>query len=409
MESVNSSSSTPLSNTVCFADPNGEWLSVQESVVEELSQLGEIARLDTSLALVLRCVLVTYFDVRCAQQALTKLRGRTESFLPGAHDCRMVRVKLQAFAEKMDGLKGFGQFGEVANISMHRGDAIVEFYDMRAAQFLLASVGSCATPWTTQQAEQQAAQMRSQRPESEMLSRPGLWGGDANSAAFGTRIPPAPRELPVPRYTDVDEVDPFGGKGGKGKGGHRHRSPVRMKVPKNEFQDFDIDPQRIASSADGRTTVMVRNLAWASARKDFLAFLDECGMSDSYTFFYMPCKKHQKAPAGIAFMNLCSSNDVLKLYGAIDEVTVSNGWRQYGVKSANSKTPAMSYASFQGHDSLVYHFSSSAVLREPDPERRPIFRTTTWDGEHGGQFQYSGQDFYEERHEGSYDHHRESH
>jgi len=34
----------------------------------------------------------------------------------------------------------------------------------------------------------------------------------------------------------------------------------------------------------------------------------------------------------------------------------------------------VSYARCQGHDSLVEHFSLSAVLHEQDPDKRPIFK-----------------------------------
>lgn len=387
-QEIGQSSTASLSNTVCFSDPDGEWPSVEEKTVEELSQFGEIARLDTSLALVLRCILVTYFDVRCAQRALLKWASRTEPFLPAAHDCRIVRVKLQAFAEKMGGLKGFGQFGEVANISMHRGDAIVEFYDMRAAQFLLASVGNCATPWTSPQVEQQASvALRSQRPAPELLARSAALGsrtpshsqGTSEAATFSPELQsssftdgvatfrsPAAHHAPTDPYTD-EGLETGGGKGDKGKGGVNR--PVRTKVTSKEFQKFDIDPQKIEVGEDQRTTVMIRNLSWASARKDFLAFLEMCGLAESYTFFYMPCKEHRNVPAGFAFLNLYSPPDVLRLYLMV----TNGGWGEF-IKNPSAKAPAVSYARFQGHEALAKHFSSSAVLHEQDPDKRPIFK-----------------------------------
>eukprot|EP00913_Durusdinium_trenchii_P018881 g17742.t1 len=75
--------------------------------------------------------------------------------------------------------------------------------------------------------------------------------------------------------------------------------------------------------------------------------------------------------------------DVHKLF-----VMVKNGvWREFMGKS-QTKAPGVSYARFQGHEDgrnmdmglcnarleLVEHFSSSAVLHEQDPEKRPIFR-----------------------------------
>jgi len=51
----------------------------------------------------------------------------------------------------------------------------------------------------------------------------------------------------------------------------------------------------------------------------------------------------------------------------------SDFWKEFLSKTYN-KVPAMSYGRFQGHEELVKHFNSSAVLREQDPAKRPIFR-----------------------------------
>lgn len=150
------------------------------------------------------------------------------------------------------------------------------------------------------------------------------------------------------------------------KGSNR---PVRTKVTAKEFQKYDIDPEKIQRNEDPRTTVMVRNLTGQNARKDFLMFLEKCGLQEKYTFFYMPCKEHRNVPAGFAFLNFVAPADIHKLY-----VMVKSGfWREF-ISDPQSKAPAMSYARFQGHEELVKHFTSSAVLHEQDPDKRPIFR-----------------------------------
>jgi hypothetical protein len=144
---------------------------------------------------------------------------------------------------------------------------------------------------------------------------------------------------------------------------------VRTKVNTHDFSKYDIDPEKIKAGEDSRTTVMVRNLTGHRARKDFLKFLEKCGLSERYTFFYMPCKEHRNVPAGFAFVNFVEPGDVLQLY-----VMVKSGvWREV-VGDAQAKSPAVSYGRFQGHDELASHFSSSAVLHEQDPEKRPIFK-----------------------------------
>jgi len=414
------SPTSSLSNTVCIMDPEGNWSSVEEKTVEQLSEFGEIARLDTSLVVSLRCVLVTYYDVRCSQQAMLHWADRTEPFPAAPHDCRIVRINMAAFVEKLGSLGGFHQFGEVANISVLYGDAIVEFYDMRAAQYLLSSAGRAASAWgvtiptpppqqptKTPSAMAAAvarltsqAQVHGMTPPGLPLAAPGLGSafgkadmGSSSTSGANMMLPELlatlggisllePRAkasagatasataaagvdlLAAQQQADTAKVDESAS--GDPRASNR---PVRTKVNTNDFSKYDIDPAKIQAGQDSRTTVMVRNLTGARARKDFLKFLDKCGLSERYTFFYMPCKEHRNIPAGFAFVNFVAPCDVHKLY-----VMVKSGlWSEINA-DVQAKCPAVSYGRFQGHDELVKHFSSSAVLHEQDPEKRPIFR-----------------------------------
>jgi len=145
----------------------------------------------------------------------------------------------------------------------------------------------------------------------------------------------------------------------------------QTKVNTKDFQMYEINPTKIRTGKDKRTTVMVRRLTGASARTDFLALLERCGLEDKYTFFYMPLKEHRNVYAGFAFVNFNSSEDVLKLYFAIQRGL----WKEVS-NDLEAPSPRMSYARFQGHEELTSHFSSSAVLRAPDPSKRPIFRAS---------------------------------
>mmetsp|Transcript_25731 Transcript_25731/g.65471 ORF Transcript_25731/g.65471 Transcript_25731/m.65471 type:complete len:576 (+) Transcript_25731:111-1838(+) len=411
------SPTSSLSNTVSISDP-GEWLKLDENTVEELSEFGDVARVDISLGAVLRCVLVTYFDVRCAQQLLLHFGSRAESFPPAVHDCRIVSVDMNAFAQKAL-MGGFSQFGEVANVSMFRGETIVEFYDMRSAQFLLATAGGSAQPWTpdASAAAATAAAMGLHNlsfGDSPMLpalagslgaamaahSGPGLGavvtgtspGGVSPLPAGPLSRPPAPQRVPMstasvspaerpaplpkaamtraaaPVEEPLSPASPTAAADSDKPKAQSNR-PVRTKVTTKDFSKYDIDPEKIQMGEDKRTTVMVRNLTGPRARKEFLQFLERCGLADRYTFFYMPCKEHRNVPAGFAFLNLVSAHDVHKLF-----VMVKSGfWREF-LSDPQCKAPAMSYARFQGHEELSKHFSSSAVLHEQDPEKRPIFR-----------------------------------
>jgi len=146
---------------------------------------------------------------------------------------------------------------------------------------------------------------------------------------------------------------------------------VHTKVAVRDFAKFDIDLDRIRRGQDPRTTCMVRNLNGLSSRKVFVAFLEFCGLSDRFTFVHMPCKEHRRVLAGFAFINLCAPEDVHKLYTCFQR----GGWNEF-LNDESAKVPSISYARFQGQEELVRLFSTTAVLHEQDPEKRPLFRKT---------------------------------
>jgi len=361
-----------LSTTVCISDPTASIASVTRAALEELAAYGEIARFDTSLGMVLKCVLVTYFDVRCAQAALLGYAGRSEPFPAADHDFRSVLVSMRAYTTKVG--MDFSQFGEVANLAALGDDAIVEYYDMRAAQRLCSLAGDAATPvMPSQQAAAGGGGGGAGAPALSGLDGFGALLGGAGlqlpKEAFGANAaeePTATDEIIMDKresQRSVEKTPP----GERSPGGNR---PIRTKISNKDYSKFDIDPSKILRGEDARTTVMVRNLLGPRARKDFLKFLDIHGLSDRYTFFYMPCKEHRDVRAGFAFINLRSSEDVRKLFSLVQ----GDAWQQLTKGDSGHKPLAMSYARFQGHDELTAHFSSSVVLHEQDPEKRPIFK-----------------------------------
>eukprot|EP00929_Paragymnodinium_shiwhaense_P120092 TRINITY_DN91998_c0_g1_i1.p1 TRINITY_DN91998_c0_g1~~TRINITY_DN91998_c0_g1_i1.p1 ORF type:complete len:587 (+),score=127.45 TRINITY_DN91998_c0_g1_i1:120-1880(+) len=404
---------------------------VTEDLVREWSEYGEIARVDTSLKAMLRTVLVTYFDVRSAKAALLAAQraGRpVQAATAGsAHDVRAASMPLQTMAT----LGSFSQYGEVANVAVVGGEMVVEFFDLRACQALLVAAQGLAQAWTPpmqkqqqqnpsvalhQQAQQAlatamlsaasstapradltkayAAQMGKQgaadspggvaggqglklplEPPSllHMFPPPGMAGGAGAADAVRPgpllaeqqQAPASPSKAMSPK-----SFSPGGESSPNGAGGDMGNRPQRTKVAMKDFSKYDIDPEKVIRGGDTRTTVMVRHLTGNNSRKDFMNFLDKCGLSEKYTFFYMPCKEHRNIPAGFAFVNFSCSQDVLQLY-----LRVRNGlWREVCTEPM-AKTPAVSYARFQGQDELMRHFSASAVLHESDPDKRPIFRT----------------------------------
>jgi len=341
-----------VSNTVCVTI-SAQGGPVWTKAAEELSEFGEIARLDVSLSITLGTVLVTYFDVRCAQMVMLHMASRAEPFQPASHDCRIVSVDLPGFCAKTGHIGGFDDFGEVAHVNMLAGHAVIEFYDFRSAQALLAAAGDSATPVPGDSTAPAAiARDLFEGDPAKLRAPPGI---GRPAAAPTQAFPKGSSGIP-------DSAPEQAGDAAK------HRV-TRTKITNKDFRKFDIDTGAILRGEDKRTTVMVRHLQGICARKEFLLFLDKCGLGNRYSFFYMPCKEHRNIPAGFAFANFASPHDVHTLYGAV----AGGLWREV-CGSSPTKSPAVSYARFQGHEDLVQHFSLSVVLQEQDPEKRPIFR-----------------------------------
>lgn len=372
-----------LSNTVRVAYPSELCLTVQEQTIEELSEYGEIARIDTSLGLVMGSVLVTYFDVRSAVQVLATLPGMAEPSPSSQLDFRIVSISLASFAEAVGMEGGFDRYGEVASYSMDQGEALVEYFDMRAAQRLLMAAGPhgkatppawIQTPWPME------AFPGSTTPEVAFNSDGSPFGFGPPGLADSRRAASEACAFGAEYASSAKEVGAIGQDGGRDKSlaAAPGRSRVaRVKATTTDFSVYEIRPEQVISGEDQRTTVMVRNLTGPNARADFITFLEQGGLGERYNFFYMPCKEHRNSPAGFAFVNFATASDVLKLHS----LASSDGVWQRTTRDPNVKPLAVSFARFQGEEELKRHFSSSVVMREQDPKKRPIFLSTGTDAQ----------------------------
>mmetsp|Transcript_39216 Transcript_39216/g.92326 ORF Transcript_39216/g.92326 Transcript_39216/m.92326 type:complete len:441 (+) Transcript_39216:152-1474(+) len=374
-------SMSSASNTVRVTYLDGVCPTTVHEAVEEFSAFGEIARLDTSLSAIRGCILVTYFDVRCAQRLLMEYSGCTEPFPAAAHDVRCVRTSMSAFFSLVGVNGGVEVFGDVADLSTVGKEVVIEFYDIRGAQRFLSASGGNASP-------------------VPMGSHPSASGGSgvSNSTSWNQHGAQNPAYLlPGPgsqgNYSEVSQNgsieslaraalmtedgtgngNPMGDlrKGDKGNKVEAAKAP-RSKVTSKEFQKFEINAESIANGKDKRTTVMVRRLTGPNARADLEGLLDRCGLGKRYNFFYMPCKEHRNVHAGFAFVNFIAPDDVLRLHTAME-----NGMWSEVTGGSESKSPLVSYARFQGQTELMSHFSSSAIMRDQDPNKRPLFRSST--------------------------------
>jgi len=111
----------------------------------------------------------------------------------------------------------------------------------------------------------------------------------------------------------------------------------------------DIIPENVRNGEDTRTTVLLRNIARACTGEQVLGLLSHIGLSDSYTFFYMPVDEHNM-PCGLAYVNFRTPEDVLSLYESMQS--------SFARTCLKSSQLAVGYSQQQGQGNLIKHLAS---------------------------------------------------
>mmetsp|Transcript_119640 Transcript_119640/g.333907 ORF Transcript_119640/g.333907 Transcript_119640/m.333907 type:complete len:464 (+) Transcript_119640:73-1464(+) len=394
----------PRSSSVCVHFPPEQAPRTLDRAAALFEAFGDIARIEMTLTAVTGCILVTFFDVRCAEKVVAEFQGGAELFREAAHDFRAVSIAASIFAEMPPTMGGFHTFGEIAGVSICGEDMVVEFYDMRAAQQVISAVpGSRPRPSPPLPGFEDPAPAAvgggSATQAVSLLEYLKEWQApDAISAAAAFEaaarqwpeqppVPPAAAAVPTPaprrkrqkEPKPAGPVSPATANAGSAPIGaapeqpalkQNNGRPVREKVNSKDLTKFDIVPDNISSGKDQRTTVMVRNIPKVCTRDDFAQLLANCGLADRYDFFYMPFDKRRNDHCGFAFVNFKTSHDVLQL------------WRHFQLpafcgfsdgKGEGCSSLAVNYARLQGQEQLIKHFSVSAVMFDPDERMRPQF------------------------------------
>lgn len=357
------------SNTVAVHFQAADCPRTLEEATVLFSRLGDVARLDTSLGSVTGLVFVTFFDVRVAQKVLQQFGPCAEPFQPAVHDFRAVSLATSVFAELSAQFGGFQSFGEIAGVSSCGEDIVVEFYDMRAAHQATFCVPGTRPKKNAGLTSPSSSVLASKMPVSHYVSGTDWVQETMNVCATPSmnQVDPlvAPPAGPVGGVRQTETPKSGATYQGPGK-------PLREKVRTQDLSKFNIIPEKIRSGEDTRTTVMVRNIPKACSREAIVELLSPCGLANRYTFFYMPFDKRRNVHCGFAFINFRSPADVLVLF----ECMTPSFWRSYLNKThlTAATMPAVSYARLQGHEQLTKHFSLSAVMRDSDARKRPVFR-----------------------------------
>lgn len=356
------------SNTVAVHFQAADCPRTLEEATVLFSRLGDVARLDTSLGSVTGLVFVTFFDVRVAQKVLQQFGPCAEPFQPAVHDFRAVSLATSVFAELSAQFGGFQSFGEIAGVSSCGEDIVVEFYDMRAAHQATFCVPGTRPKKNAGLASPSSSTLASKMPVSHYVSGTDWVQETMNVCANPSMNQVDPLVAPAGPVGGARQSEtPKNGATYQGPG-----KPLREKVRTQDLSKFNIIPEKISSGEDTRTTVMVRNIPKACSREAIVELLSPCGLANRYTFFYMPFDKRRNVHCGFAFINFRSPADVLVLF----ECMTPSFWRSYLNKThlTAATMPAVSYARLQGHEQLTKHFSLSAVMRDSDARKRPVFR-----------------------------------
>ncbi|KAG2490810.1 hypothetical protein HYH03_010732 [Edaphochlamys debaryana] len=159
-----------------------------------------------------------------------------------------------------------------------------------------------------------------------------------------------------------------GGAGSRGGGRLSRRTTDPAAELERKMQQeklYALDPVKIRSGEDKRTTLMVKNIPNKYTQKMLLATIDE-QFKGCYDFFYLPIDFKNKCNVGYAFINMINPFDIIALVERFN----NRRWERFN----SEKVCSISYARIQGRAALVAHFQNSSLMHE-DKRCRPILFT----------------------------------
>ncbi|KAI0700896.1 RNA recognition motif 2-domain-containing protein [Cytidiella melzeri] len=122
-----------------------------------------------------------------------------------------------------------------------------------------------------------------------------------------------------------------------------------------------LDIEAIASGADTRTTVMIKNIPNKMSDKDLLWFINRV-CPRRIDFFYLRMDFGNGCNVGYAFVNFILPEDLLHFA----KTQLGVRWNMY----SSEKVLQLSYANYQGKEALVEKFKNSGIM-DVRPEWRP--------------------------------------
>jgi len=191
-----------------------------------------------------------------------------------------------------------------------------------------------------------AAMMNANLIQMMAVGMPGAMGMPTGAAAGGSPTAGMPGAAP-----------------GVGAAPGAPASPQRRNKKGQQQQQQMMD----SGAAEGRTTVMLRNVPNNYTRAMLLELLDAQGLQGRYDFVYLPFDFKTEAGLGFAFVNLLTPGD------AEHCKTRLTGFRNWAIPSGKVCEVGWSGADQQGLEANVDRYRNSSVMHASVPEElKPV-------------------------------------
>lgn len=128
--------------------------------------------------------------------------------------------------------------------------------------------------------------------------------------------------------------------------------------------EFSLSIERVATGADKRTTLMIRNIPNKYTQQMLLTEINQRHRGN-YDFFYLPIDFKNKCNMGYAFINFMDAESIIPFYKEFD----SQKWTNFN----SEKVCAISYARLQGKQAMITRFQNSSLLEKHESYRPLVF------------------------------------
>lgn len=130
----------------------------------------------------------------------------------------------------------------------------------------------------------------------------------------------------------------------------------------NSNSKFTLDIEKVISSEDNRTALMIRNIPNKYNQRMLLSALED-NHRGHYDFIYLPIDFKNKCNVGYAFINFTRTEFIPAFYTEFH----GHKWGRFN----SEKVCEITYARIQGKSNLIGHFQNSSLMNE-DPKCRPV-------------------------------------